>query len=319
MTSTQAPTPHHPNPSPPESLRNEHRKTDTTLDNESAVIAEAAAEATAAKAAAAAPVVEAAPEVTPEPVVEAKPDPVAAAIAENAAATRALAEKLAERQQPEATTTVVTETPRDYAAELAAAKQAYEDGDLTQDAYDAQRDDIIEARLEAKVEAKLTAQREADAAERAKQTEQQAEQAWQAAQGKFFADPGNAKLVEGNIAKAGFGAAVQEAFAEHGNTKSYDELLVIAREKITGVAAIDPNKAIKDAEAKRQLEARTTPAQTLREVPNSGDNDSTPGSALDNLGISELEDALFQMSSAERARYLADAPGGLRDNPRQTS
>lgn len=292
---------------------------DTTIDNEAAVIAEAAAEATAAKEAAAAPVVE-----TPEPVVEpvvaaATPDPVAAAIAENAAATRALAEQLTARQQPEATPAVVTEAPRDFAAELAAAKQAYEDGDLTQDAYDAKRDEVIEARLEAKVEAKLAARAEQDAADRAKQTEQQAEEAWKTAQGKFFTDPGNAALVEGNIKKAAFGAAVQEAFTEFGNTKSYDELLVIAREKITGVVAIDPNKAIKDAEAKRALDARTTPAQTLREVPNSGDNDGAPGSSLDNLPISDLEDAMFRMSDAERARYLADAPGGLRDNPRATS
>lgn len=301
--------------------------TDTTLDlteAEAAAIEAGKADDAAVVAAAAAPA--AAPEPEPEP---AAPDPVAAAIAENTAATRALAEQVAAQRQPEPVPEAAPEAPRDYEAELAAAEAAlkeaedkYDEGDMDKAEYDKAKAEFRATertliRDQARADAAAEAKRVADelAAATAKAAEERAEADWKAAQDRFFADPGNAKLAESNIKKAAFRAAVQEAFDEGKGTLSFDEVLVKAREKITGIPAVDAQKKVRDAAFERNRDA-ATPAQTLRDVPAADNPDTAPGAALDNLDISALEDALFKMSDADRARYLADAPGGLRDNPR---
>lgn len=63
--------------------------------------------------------------------------------------------------------------PRDFNAELKAAKEAFESGDLSSDEYEAKRDELIEARHEAKLEAKL-AERLDPLAKAVKQREEQA-------------------------------------------------------------------------------------------------------------------------------------------------
>lgn len=305
--------------------------TDTTLDNESALIAASAAEDTAAaeaaKAAAAPPVVE--DDVTTTP-----PDPVAAALAENTAAQRQLAEQIATdraAREAAAVAAVPVVQARDFDAELAAAKaeakalaQQYDDGDIDATKYEAEkervqdaREAIVEARAEAKIEAKITERDKANAERAAADADAKAESDWTTAQTRFFADPGNAALVADPIKKAAFVAAVEMAGGE--GYANFDELLVNARTKITGVAAVDTTKTLRDAQFDRTKEAGGKPVDTLRDVPSAGNADSAPGAALDNLGISELEDALFKMSDADRSRYLAGAPGGLNDNPRATS
>jgi hypothetical protein len=277
--------------------------------NEQAAIDEGNADDAAAIAAAANPEPAAVvPDPEPEP---AKPTAAELAADKMAAAADKIAnaaDALATRNAEPAPEPAAAPPARDFDAERLAAKQAYEDGDLTQDEYDAKRDEIAEAKIEAKMEGKLAAAREQDAIDRAKQTEQQAEAAWQAAQTKFFADPGNAALVADPIKAAGFGAAVQVAFAEHGTTVSYDELLVKAREKLTGVPAVDTAQKIKEATFDRQSSAPDAPT-TLRDVPNAGNPGSDPGASLDNLPIDTLEDAIARMSPADRDRYLASAPG----------
>lgn len=305
--------------------------TDVVIDNEAAVIAEAAAEAAAANEVVAAPAAVA--DDPPAPVVEAAPDPIAAAIAENAAATRALAEKLTAQPAPTPEPAVVAEVPRDFDAELSAAETAlaeverkYEEGEDGIDAaalaaarasFRTTERGIIreQARADAAAEAqRIAAQHSQQVQDDAKASD---EAKWKAASDAFQADPGNAKLLADEIQRGAFQAAINVVARDNPGI-AYPELLVKAREKVTGVASVDPGKAIKDAEFARTQETRTATPTTLRDVPNAGETDNAPGSALDNLGISELEDALFRMSDADRNRYLADAPGGLRDNPRYT-
>ena len=137
---------------------------------------------------------------------------------------------------------------------------------------------------------------------------------WEAAKATFFSDPGNAALVDGRIKTAGFLAALEEAAAE--GITDYSQILTKAREKVTGVPAVDTDKALREAAFNRTKEANAVAPSTLRDVPNTSNPGDNPGAALDNLDISTLEDALAKMSDADRDRFLAGAPGGLQDNPR---
>ena len=251
----------------------------------------------------------------------AKPDPVAEALAAQAAETRALREKLEAQEAAAAAEKAAREAanapaPRDYAAEREALWQEFEDDDSGLTMAEALKRDreITAAEATAQTEAavqKMLAEQQASAAA----ASQAAEDAkWDAAQAKFFADPGNAALVATRIGVAAFREAVNEA-AEEGVT-DYDQILVKAREKVTGVPAVDTAKAIKEAEFNRNKEANAVAPTTLRDVPNTSNPGDNPGASLDNLDISQLEDALAKMSDADRDRYLANAPGGLQDNPR---
>lgn len=299
-------------------------------DPEAAALDAIAAEEKAAQDAAEAAKAAAQPDPEPEPTPEpAKPDPVLAAVAENTAATRALAEQLAASRT--STTETVDETPaaRDFDAEIAAAEAKFTQAEADYDSGDLDKSEFDKAKAEfraterailrdqAKAEAEAAAQRVAEqqAADRAKQTEAQAEADWKAAQGRFFADPGNAALVADEIKKAAFTAAVGVVYRETPGL-SYDDVLVKARERVTGVPSIDPNKATREATFERQKQANANAPTTLRDVPNSGNADSAPGASLDNLPISELEDRLMRMSADDRARFRAGSPGGLHDNPR---
>ncbi len=289
--------------------------TDLEIDNETAVLNEAAAEAEADKVAVAAP-----PEPAPEPAAPepAAPDPVLAALAEQAAATRALAEQVAAAQrQPEP---AAAEVPaRDFAAELAALRSAYDadDSTMTLADYEAQADAIKEARnslqTQAAINAALAAQEEA----RKRQAEELADAQWQASYARFSADPGNAAMLADPIKRAGFEAALQLEYQATPGA-SYDDMLVAARARLTGVPAVDTSKTLRDAAFARQT-ATPDPAPTLRDIPSAGVQDGSAGAALDALNISDLEDALARMPDADRERFLAEAPGGLRDNPRATS
>lgn len=266
------------------------------------------------------------PEPTPEP---AKPDPMLQAVAENTAATRALAEQLAASRQSATESEQEAPAPRDYDAEIAAAEAKFSKAEADYDSGELDKADFDKAKAEfraaeraivrdqAKAEAEAAAQRiaEQQAAERSKQTEAQAEADWKAAQGRFFADPGNAALVGDEIRQAAFTAAVGVVYRENPGI-SYDDVLVKARERVTGVPSVDPNRATKEATFERQKQANANAPTTLREVPNSGNTDASPGAALDSLPISELEDRLMQMKPDERARFRAGSPGGLHDNPR---
>lgn len=308
--------------------------TEYLVDPELTANEQAVLDADAAEVQAAADAEKAAAAPTPDPEPEpAAPDPVATALAENTAANRALAETIAAdraareaadaaRNQPPA------EQPRDFDAELnaaeaamAASEQQYEDGDIDKAAFDAAKADFRRSereivREQAKAEAlAVVAEREkANAEKAAADAEAKAESDWKAAQTKFFADPGNAALVGDPIKKAAFVAAVEMAGSE--GYADFEELLVNARTKVTGIAPVDTDKTIRDAKFDRQKDAGNVPAQTLRDVPNAANPGDQPGASLDNLPIDQLEDALARMSAADRDRYLANAPGGLNDNPR---
>lgn len=270
-----------------------------------------------------APAAEATPAATPEPVAAA-PEPAAATVDPNTAALTAAAEKLASaaeslaaRAEPAPTPTpeAVAAASRDFDAELSALEQQFDDGEVDQAEYRRRERSILREQAQADAQAAITASTEQQRQQAQQQAEQDAEAAWHGAQQRFFADPGNAAFVADPIKAAGFKAAVDVVFAETKGQISFDDLLVKAREKLTGVPAVDPNEAINKAKFERQQQAGA-PAQTLRDVPSAADNDNGPGATLDNLPISELEDKLALMSEADRARYRESAPGGYHDNPR---
>lgn len=247
-------------------------------------------------------------------------DPVVAAVAENTAATRALAEQIAADRAAAASASKSTPdaddvTPRDFDAELAALEQKYDDGDIDHAEYRKAERALIREQTQAETLAAVAKQNEAAAEAARKAHEAAQEVAWNEANATFFADPGNAALIGDNVKRAAFQAAVQDAFTDAKGTLSFDQVLVKARERITGVAAVDPKKAIAEANfARRDTSA---PAQTLRDVPNASSNNDSPGATLDSMSVADLEDALMQMDAAATAKYLASAPGGLNDNPRQ--
>lgn len=283
--------------------------------SEQEVIAADKAEAQAAEEAKRAAEV---PPPTPEP--EPAPDPIAEALAANAAETRALRERLEAQEaqriaDAEAAAAANAPPPRDFEAERTAlAKRFDEDDDFTLD------DRLAAEREIASAEAKQAAAKEFAEAQAAQRAQAEAAQAaaedakWEAAKARFFADPGNAALVDGRIKTAGFLAALEEAAAE--GVTDYDQVLVKAREKVTGVPAVDTDKAVREAAFNRTKEANAVAPNTLRDVPNTSNPGDSPGASLDNLDISDLEDKLAAMTDADRERYLASAPGGLQDNPR---
>lgn len=289
---------------------------DLTADEQTIIAADKAEDLAAAEALAAAN----APPPVADVVADPAPDPVAEALAANAAETRALRERIeadaaARAAEAAALAAANAPPPRDYDAELTAIAKKFEDDDdfTVEDRLAAERA-IVRAQAKAEAEAEL-ATKLAEQSEQAAAAQASAEDAkWAAAQAKFFADPGNAALVDGRIKTAGFVAAIEEAAAE--GITDYDQILIKAREKITGTPAVDTDKALREAAFNRTKEANAVAPSTLRDVPNTSNPGDNPGAALDNLDISNLEDALAKMSDADRDRFLAGAPGGLQDNPR---
>jgi len=235
-----------------------------------------------------------------------------------AGAADAITARAAEPAQPAQPAQEAT-PPRDYDAELRALEQKFDDGEIDLQAYRAEERKILREQVQADVAETVRKENERAALEAQQRSEEEANRAWEAAQTRFFADPGNAELVKDPIKAAGFKAAVDIVFKDAQGQITYDDLLVKARERLTGVAAVDPQKAIREAQHQRDQAAGGSAPQTLRDVPNAGNADDSPGASLDNLDISTLEDKLFTMSDEDRRRYLAGAPGGLHDNPRSTS
>lgn len=289
---------------------------------ESAAIDEGnAADAAATAAAAAASLPVQSPEPAATVIEPSAAETAAAQMSAAASQIAAAAERIATAQAPAASATAAAEVvvPVDYEAQLTALETKFDDGDLTQAEYRAEERRILRAQTEALVADRVKHEQQQAIAAQQQQNEATANAAWDSAQSKFFLDPGNASLIADPIKQAGFKAAIDVVFAEAKGQITYDDLLVKARERLTGVAAVDPAEAIRLAEFKRQQEAGGIAPQTLRDAPNAGNSDDAPGASLDNLDISSLEDKMFLMSDADRARYLADAPGGYRDNPRATS
>ena len=289
---------------------------DLTSAEQAVIEADKAEDLAAAEAKAAADAPPAVADVTPEPT----PDPIAEALAANAAETRALRERLEAQEAARAAEAAAlaaanAPAPRDFEAELAAIAERFEnDDDFTvEDRLKAERE-IVKAQAKAEAAEEMAATLAQQQAEAAKAASDAEDAKWAAAQAKFFADPGNAALVDGRIKTAGFVAAVEEAAAE--GIADYEQILIKAREKITGTPAVDTDKALREAAFNRTKEANAVAPSTLRDVPNTSNPGDNPGAALDNLDISTLEDALAKMSDADRDRFLAGAPGGLQDNPR---
>lgn len=295
----------------------EYTENTDLIADEQAIVDAAKAEDQAAKDAQAAAD---APVVADEPAPEPQPDPVAEALAANAAEMRALREQIAAQEAArvaaeEAAAAANAPAPRDYDAELAALTKKYEDDDdFTLEELRAAERAIVRDQAKAEAAAELAALTEQQQSELAAAQEAAENARWESAKTTFFNDPGNAALIADPIKAAGFNAALSMAAQE--GIADYTEMLTKAREKVTGVPAVDTAAKLREAAFNRDKDANAVAPTTLRDVPNTSNPGDNPGASLDNLDISTLEDKLAQMSDADRDRYLAGAPGGLQDNPR---
>lgn len=293
---------------------------DNMTDAERAAYADAAdAGAAAAAAEPAAPAAPAEPAAAAEPAApaaEAQPDPTAALAAaadKLGAAAEAIAARAVEPAAPAAPAAAET-PPRDFDTELTAIDTAYDEGEIDLREYNRKRDEIRDAQADLRLEQRLAAERTERETRDAKAREDAATAGWEGAKTAFFADAGNAALVDNPIKAAAFQAAIHEAGKEV-TGGDWTALLAKARELVGGAPPAAADQQVRQAVNQRQQQ-EPTPAQTLRDVPNSGGTGEAPGAALDGLPISELEDVVARMGPDKLEQWLSSAPGGLADHPR---
>lgn len=213
--------------------------------------------------------------------------------------------------------TVETVTPRDYDAELKALKAQYDAGDIDRDAYDEQRDAVRDARADFLVEQRVS--------QRLQQHDTQSRQAtWEQTYGHFLSHADNQRLT-GPALNAAFNAAIQASFQANPN-QSFDELLAGARKQVfdeVGIVQATPvpkptAEQVRKAVDQRRPQDTERPAD-IGSLPRAGADTAAAGEEqLDALPIEDLEDWLARNPGKADA-YLAGAPGGLRDHPRDVA
>lgn len=248
-------------------------------------------------------------------------DASAQALAEAAAALRQTAESLRARNEapPEREQEAAPPPPPDFDAERKALREKYDAGELDDAEYEREREAIMERKAEFVAEQKAAALVAKAAAESAQRAAADADQRWNESLSRFIAGD-KANLTTDPIRKAAFEQALAKVAAEKPGS-SYDDWLTEASAttmRAFGIAAPADagKKAVANAIAERSSQ-RQHSAPDLSRVPSAG----APaiggfGAELDSLDINSLEDRLARMNDAQIAAFLADAPGGLRDNPR---
>ena len=258
-----------------------------------------------------------APRATAPPTEDADPAPAApsgndeaADIREAAQAMREAAEaiKAASPKQEQAPPADDPAPPaaRDYNAELNTLRQRYEDGELEQAEYLDLRDEVRDARLRDQIRQ-----------EQVQSEQERAQERWAQAYTTFASDEANQRLMTG-VLKPGFD---QLALQNIQSGMDYEAALAAARDTIfdqLGLAKPGAKeRADKVADAVAQRAPKERPGPTLRDAPAADrDRGTNPNDDWDSLPIEELEKRLATASPERIEAYLADAPGGLRDNPK---
>ena len=207
-------------------------------------------------------------------------------------------------------------------AEKAALKQKFDDGDIDDDQYERERENLVERRAEWRADARVRegfARMEQEQQQRAAQT---LEKQWNDSLASFMADEGNASFLGDHTRAAAFNAVLATVAQEKPDV-GYPAMLAAAMNRTRtafGMAVPNP-QADKDkiAEAVKNRQQTQTPPDLSR-APQAGaaDMGEDKFAHLDGLDADALENALARMPESEIEDFLASAPGGLLDNPRGT-
>lgn len=227
----------------------------------------------------------------------------------------AVASKVLPEQQQGAPKPEPAKEP-DWDALRAELRAKHSDGEMDDDEYEDAREALLEQRAEWKaeqrVEARFQQQRQAD------QTA-----SWDRSLNSFLGNPANEKFLADPAHTAVFNMNLS-AICKESPGASYDTMLAeaLARTQakfgVAQDAAQGAKAAIDKAVAERRAAAQNVPPDLSR-APQAGSASMVRAEkfqSLDDLDIDSLEDRIARMSESELDEYLADAPGGLRDNPR---
>jgi len=234
------------------------------------------------------------------------------------AASAAAAELAASRQPPQKEDPAsAAQAEPDWDAKKSELKAKYDAGEIDDDEYEKQREDLIEQKADYKATKRID---EVLTSRLAKQAETAAEQDWNQALAAFGADENNKKFVGDPVRAAAFNATLQAVWKENPN-QGYLAAMQTARDRVMTAFGLkpadDPKAKIDAAVAERAGKKPGTPpnisALPSAGVPAGGDNNFA---TLDSLSIDELENTLSRMPANKVEEYLATAKGGLRDNPR---
>lgn len=201
------------------------------------------------------------------------------------------------------------EPPQDFAAELAAAEQAYNDGDIDAVELNRRTRELTLAEADYRTDLReweRSQQASVEAANKAAAADWNATAlAFEAAHADFLSNPLRHKVMQDSI------ALVQQQRPDIDSATLLQEAYKIAAD-YTGFVAKAPEaerKAVGEALANRRPQ---NPGQTLGDAP-AARNEQIRGNesftALDGLGIQDLETAFANMSPAQQEAYLASAEG----------
>lgn len=282
--------------------------------------------------------VEAKPEPTPEP--EAKVDPTTQVLAQlveqqsaTAAALDAVAKAVAPKSEPAVDPTPAAPAEPDWEGEKKALRAKYEANELDDDAYEQAREALLERKTEHRAQqlaSKAVEERFAkDQADREAQAKKDADARWDSAVGTWMQDAGNAALF-GDQAKATTFNALLAAVAKEKPNLAYADLLNETRDRtlrafgqtVAAPAADAAAKAAVEKALKDRATGTPPPPVDMSRAPvagdgGNGDERTNKYAELDNLDVDDLENRLAHMPEDQIDDYLASAPGGLLDNPRQ--
>lgn len=262
----------------------------------------------------------------PEKVPEA-PKAEEAEAQEEAAAQAAVVDEIP-APPPTPFTPVYDAEARDYATEigeinkrLGEIRTAMREGDMDEDAYEAEFESLQEKRAQLRIE-------QAMAEGRAEMSRQAADQAWTYLQNQFFADPANAQIRSsaGIFAawEAEMQALVNEA-SQEGRQITDWEIMHGARQRLVAqgfpLTGNAPRQAVSQQDAVTPSQPPPSRTPRMSEVP------ATLGSApsmasvggrasaeeMASMGIEDIEDRLARMGDDQRDALLRGTPGAFVD------
>ncbi|GEM_PF-6008028 len=206
--------------------------------------------------------------------------------------------------------------PKDFDAEFKSLAEKYDNGDLDTFEYQQQLRELNreESRYVARHEAWESAQSE-QAAEAQSNFEAEAKQ-WESKNQHFMANPIRAQAMQNAIAlidQQTNGTLTPAALIRRAEETAFEALNYQqpgAGQSPAPARKHEDSRKITEAVSKRQDKSEKTP--DLERAPAAADVDSRGNatySQLDNADISDLEDAMANMSESERERYLSSSPG----------
>lgn len=256
-----------------------------------------------------------------------------ASISETQAQTAAILADIAAAKSPTAAPAAVDpETPAvpvepDWDAERKALRAKYDEGELDDDAYEQERENLIERKAEWKADqraSQIVEQRlQAEANAQSQRWQEARDQEWDAALKSFMDDKANAPILTNSDRNDVLNVMLQKVSNEN-PTAPFDAMFAEAAartRKLLNLPGAEPDQGKQQQAAVAKAVAARQPTSAppdMSRAPQAGmGNDRGDEFAdLDNMDVDDLENRLARMSEADVLRYLETAPGGLLDNPR---